>query len=638
MKKIILVIFIIISVSSFSQYANVSEIEAIAKSEMSHALKHSTKRVPVKSDSIDVLFHDAYWTVYPGNGEISGHVITKFKVGPQDISRLYFDLANSLTVDSIIINGNNMAFTRPGNVSIEIVLPNSMSAFSLGSVAIFYHGIPTSAFTTDTHGPQGVAEAWTISEPYGAREWWPCKDQLNDKIDSMNIHITTSLGNKAGSLGLLESIDTVGNDVTYNWKHRYPVTPYLVSLAVTNYVEFTEYVHTGVDSFPIVNYVYPEDLSYASYQVPRIVKFFDLFDSLFIPYPFHKEKYGHAQTSLGGGMEHQTMSTMGSFSDDLMAHELAHQWFGDYTTCASWEELWLNEGFATYLTGLTRERFNLPSSWDDWKRGKINNITSQPNGSVFVTDTTTFWRLFSARLTYDKGSYLLHMLRWKMGDDAFFTGVTNYLLDPNIKMGFATNQDLIMHLEAASNMDLTEFFDDWFYGEGYPSYSITLAGVAPNYSVRISQTTSHSSVDFFEMPVQIRFQGAGLDTLMRFENTENDQWFNFQLNHNIVVASFDPNRWIISRSNQIVLGADELEETKNSPIVYPQPANNTLHITNINSSQDINDIQIYSMTGSKIDVNARFEGRNILLTIEELPSGVYFVNHPKWTKPIRFVK
>lgn len=637
MKFLYTAIFLIFSFFSFSQFVDYSGMEALVKAEMNHAIKRSA-RVAERSDSIDVVYHDVHWTAYPGDRHISGYVMTEFIVQNHSINTVTFDLANNLMVDSVWFQGVNVPINRPGDASLEILLPVTLASGSTGSVYVFYHGQPLGAFITGTHGSQRAPEVWTISEPYGAREWWPCKDQLNDKIDSIDIHITTSLGNKAGSLGLLQGIDTIGNDVTYHWKHRYPVVPYLVSLAITNYSEFTNYVQVGgADSFPIVNYVYPEDFAYAQSQVLKTTNFFDLFDSLFIPYPFENEKYGHAQTGIGGGMEHQTMSTMGFFSDDLIAHELAHQWFGNYTTCGSWEELWLNEGFATYLTGLTRERFGGMSSWDDWKRSKVNSITAFPGGSVFVTDTISFGRLFSSRLTYDKGGYLLHMLRWKLGDDDFFNGVVNYLNDSTIKMGFATNERLIYHLEQESGMDLTEFFDDWFYGEGYPTYTVTLAGAAPNYSVRLSQTTSHNSVDFFEMPVEVRFQGPGLDTLMRFENTENDQWFDFELNQNIVVAAFDPNRWLISKSNQIVLGDENLDEAKMSPIVYPTPAQDIIRISNIDSYQDLT-FQLFDVLGKKVNVSSRLEGAELVLNISSLKKGAYFIKMASWNSPLRFIK
>lgn len=639
MKYYILSLAILFSQISFSQYVSSSGQEAMVKAEMNHAVQRQ-KRVANLSDSIDVTYHNIQWNVFPGDFQISGSVLTKFKVGNTAISSLFFDLSDELVVDSVMYHGGNVAFQHGNNNDIlEIQLAQTVSATIEDAVTIYYHGTPDDAFITDYHGSPGVAEAWTISEPYGAREWWPCKDQLNDKIDSLDIHITTTLGNKAGSLGLLASIDTVGNNVTYNWKHRYKVVPYLVSVAVTNYSEFTNYIPIGNDSFPVQNYVFPENYNDAVSQVSQISDFFELFDSLFIDYPFKNEKYGHCETAIGGGMEHQTMSTMGNFDADLIAHELAHQWFGDYVTCASWEELWLNEGFATYLTGLTIEKYQSNLDWSQWKAGKISTITSSPNGSVFVTDTTTFWRLFSSRLTYDKGAYLLHMLRWKLGDNAFFTGVKNYLNDPKVSYGFATNADLITHLEAAGNTDLTEFFEDWFYGEGYPSYTITLAGERPHYSVMISQVTSDpSSVDFFEMPVELRFRNSGLDTLITFENTQNDQWFDFTLEDEISVIGVDPNQWLIKGNSNIVLSTHDVFTSKQEPVLFPSLAQDVVNISNISEFWDANEIHVFGMSGNQVQVPLQLVNSSWVLHVESLAAGIYFVNHPEWASPLKFVK
>ena len=635
MKLLLLSFFTFLSISAFSQYVDRSKTDALAKQEMTHAV-HRSLQVATLSDSIDVFYHELNFNSYPGDSSISGNVFTRYTVTTGSISNLYFDMSDSLHVDSIIIHGNMTTYFRNNDNTVRISLPAPISVGITDSCRIYYHGVPKASYQTGTHA--GIPEVWTISEPYGASNWWPCKNSLDDKVDSMDIRITTNLGNKAGSLGLLQSIDTVGNKVTYNWKHKYPVTTYLVSLAITNYVEFTEYVHFGNDSFPIVNYVYPEDLSYAKSQVPHIVGMFDLYDSLFMTYPFKNEKYGHAQTRIGGGMEHQTMSTMGFFSDDLMAHELAHQWFGDYVTCASWTELWLNEGFATFLTGLTREHLGTAADWANWKRNKISNVTSQPDGSVFVTDTTQFWRLFNARLTYDKGSMLLHMLRWKMGDDAFYQGVRTYLADPSTKFGYVTNNDLLSHLEAAYNADLDEFFDDWFYGEGYPTYTVTLAGSKPNYSLRLSQVTSHTSVSFFEMPVEVRFQGQGLDTNLRFENTVNNQWFDFTLDIDISVIGLDPNQWLVMGSPSIILGTEEAEINKNQPIIYPQPATDFLKITNVRVGLNPNNFQLIDIAGNQLNAEFKSTSNEFVLNTSNLPAGMYFIVHSDWEKPLKFVK
>ena len=230
-------------------------------------------------------------------------------------------------------------------------------------------------------------------------------------------------------------------------------------------------------------------------------------------YPYSKEKYGHAEFGWGGGMEHTTMTFMGGWNRGLIAHELAHQWFGNKVTCGSWEDIWLNEGFATYLAALVIENFDGETSFKAWRSSSINYITSQSSGSTFVTDTTSVNRIFDGRLSYNKGAMILHMLRYKLGDDPFFQGIKNYLADPKIAYGYARTIDLQRHLEAVSSIDLTEFLNDWFLGEGYPTYQVTWYQNPTNKEVQftVNQNQSHSSVSFFEMPLACkskRFFGA----------------------------------------------------------------------------------------------------------------------------------
>ena len=264
---------------------------------------------------------------------------------------------------------------------------------------------------------------------------------------------------------------------------------------------YSDFVQLQDRVIEVQNYVYPEDSLAATDDTPMLIAQMQLYSNLFGEYPFANEQYGHAQFNYGGGMEHQTMSFMGGFSFELMAHELAHQWFGDKVTCGSWEDLWLNEGFATYLSGLCYEHL-APEKWLPFKYSQRDNITSRPDGSVRVQDTTSIQRLFSGRLTYAKGGFLVHMLRWVCGDDAFYAGCRNYLSDPALQYGSARTPQLKAHLEAASGMDLTEFFADWYVGEGYPIYKIRWSQNMDNtVTVEVNQTTSHPSVPFFEMPI-----------------------------------------------------------------------------------------------------------------------------------------
>jgi aminopeptidase N len=382
-------------------------------------------------------------------------------------------------------------------------------------------------------------------------EWWPCKQALNDKIDSIDVFITCPASYRAASNGLLKTETVVNGSRTAHWRHRYPIAAYLVCMAVTNYETFTVLAPFGADTTKILNYVYPESLTDAQNGINDHLDALQLYNQLFGIYPFHAEKYGHTQFGWGGGMEHQTMTFVGGFGYDLLVHELAHQWFGDKVTCASWEDIWLNEGFATYLTGLCYN-FLRPQYWGVWKAHHINKSTQVPDGSVFVTDTSSVDRVFSSQLSYSKGAMLLHMLRWKCGDQAFFAGVHNYINDPALSYGYARTADLKAHLEASSGLDLDPFFADWFYGKGFPSYQINWSKLPSNeVSITLLQSTSDPSVPFFAMPVPIKLSNGMQDTTLLFNHSASGQVFHATLGFSPTELIFDPEMWLVSRNNII---------------------------------------------------------------------------------------
>jgi aminopeptidase N len=195
--------------------------------------------------------------------------------------------------------------------------------------------------------------------------------------------------------------------------------------------------------------------------------------------------------------------------ENLMAHELAHQWFGDRVTCGSWEDIWLNEGFATFCADFLYNETYHPDELAESVKNNLDYVVSEPGGSVKVDDTTSVGRIFDGRLSYSKGAFLLRMLRWTLGDTNFFMGIKNYLNDPKLRYGFARTSDLKAKLEAASGKDLTYFFDQWFTGEGYPSFTVKWSQDAANKaSINISQTSSNSSVNFYKVPLALRFKNA----------------------------------------------------------------------------------------------------------------------------------
>jgi aminopeptidase N len=411
---------------------------------------------------------------------------------------------------------------------------------------------------------------------------------------------------------------------TCHWRHRYPIVPYLIAISVTDYAIYSDWVPHESDSIEVLNYVFPSQLGVVQGQTPNLIPIMQLFNDLFEPYPFILERYGHAQFGWGGGMEHQTMSFMGGFGHELMAHELAHSWFGNKITTGSWEDIWINEGFATYFTGLTYEHLFDGFYWMPWKQQNINFVTSQPGGSVFVDDTTSVNRIFNSRLSYSKGALVLHTLRWVVGDEVFYQAVQNMLNDPQHAYGFMRTTHLIEFFEQASGKDLGYFFDQWYYGQGYPSYIIQYQTFAETgATVTLYQSQSHSSVNFFRLPVPIRLSGQGNDTIIVLDNTYNGQSFTVDpgfVPENIV---FDPDRWLISRNNQVIIGIGEVDAESRIK-VFPNPATELVFI----ESQLPIDAVTFIATDGKMSKAIEFNqthGHLYQVDVKSLDAGLWVV-------------
>lgn len=593
----IIIIVCIVLFPTFLSAQNSNSYYKIADSERDAAIDRNNS-VTTTGSNYDIKAIRCNWNVDPAIVEIGG-CVTTFYEPVSILTSLEFDLSSSLTVDSVIWRNINRGFTHVADV-LTIGLPTPVLSGTLDSISIYYHGVPPSTgFGSFNHTQHvGADIIWTLSEPYGASDWWPCKNSLTDKIDSLDIFVRTPSINKVASNGLLVDEVFDGTDKIYHWKSKYPIATYLVAIAVTNYSVYNNYVPMGPnDSLLVMNFVYPEDLSSWQAGTPDIISTIQLYDSLLIPYPFKDEKYGHAQFGWGGGMEHQTMTFVVNTWHPLLAHECAHQWFGDHVTTGSWEDIWLNEGFATYMEGLT-EQYLYPNDWPSWKSDKIINITSAPSGSVLCDDTTNINRIFSGRLTYNKGAYLLHMLRWQIGDSAFFQGLRNYLNDPLIAGGFARTPQFKSHMELSSGQSLTTFFNQWYNGMGYPSYNVFWSNNNGNVSIEVNQTTSDpASVAFFEMPIPIYLSDGILDTIVVCNNTFNGQVFNFQLPFNPSSVVYDPELWILSNGNAVFTGLDDLSK-KEAVSIYPNPANDFVNI--VFADKFPTNIQLNDLSGRSI--------------------------------------
>lgn len=512
-------------------------------------------RQSTSGGNIDIHYARLKWWIDPAEIYIRGAVYYRCVWASDDRERVTLDLSDKLEVDAVLSGGDSLTFVHMEDV-LAIDIPAELAGRDTFSFEVHYEGEPDQsgfgAFARTYQYPSkdSVPVIWTLSEPYGASEWWPCKNSLVDKIDSIDIIVGTVEPNRVATQGVLVDTVRLGDTVYYHWKHRHPIVSYLVSLAVTDYEHWVDtVVSTSGEVFGVEHYVYPRYAERAREQFAVTPAMINIFERWVAPYPFRDEKYGHAQFGWGGGMEHQTISSMGGFSTGLIAHELAHQWFGDAVTCGSWRDIWLNEGFATYWTALYFAEVEGDEKLKEWADAAEQSIVRQPGGSVWVDDTTDVWRIFNGRLTYRKGGYLLHMLRWVLGDTAFWTGVRSYY--HSFKDSFARTSDLQRHLEMAADTSLDEFFADWFYGEGYPSYTVRYTQVGDTLFVSVEQETSHASVDFFEMPLELGLYGAGQSQFVRLDHRYNHQVFRVPVSFVVDSVVFDPHNWVLNGESVI---------------------------------------------------------------------------------------
>ncbi len=598
--------FFLLSLIFLSQYCFAQQNEerqdvtSIAKMEMQahqNSFNNNTTARTLSSENFDVKYYRCEWEVDPAVRYINGLVTIYFKT-TQDANSITVDLVNALAVDSIKKNNVAYTFSQATN-TLNINFPATILAGTIDSVSIWYKGIPGNSgfgsFIQDNHA--GTPVMWTLSESYGSRDWWPCKNGINDKADSIDVIITHPNIYKAASNGLLQSETAIsGNRMRTWWKHRYPIASYLICMAVTNYATFNNSVLLGTTTLPMLTYCYPENLTTWQTNTPSVLEAMQLYHNNFGPYPFINEKYGHVQFGWGGGMEHQTSTFIINTGESLMAHELGHQWFGDKITCNSWEDIWLNEGFATYCAAFFMET-KYPATATANRQAVVNNITSISGGTVKVQDTTNLNQIFSGRLSYRKGSYLLFMLRFILGDDVFLRGLRRYQQDPLLAYGNATTADLKRNLETESGKDLTYFFNQWYTGEGFPSYQVTWNVLDNNcVNIQLNQATSvPASVPFFKLPVQLTFKNATQQKTYILDNIVNGEMFTRSLGFVADTVLVDPNVWLVTSNNSTIKTADvndgscaSVLSLPNATQVYLYPSNSGKGVIEISPNPIIN--------------------------------------------------
>jgi aminopeptidase N len=536
------------------------------------ALAPAPQKNTALQELYDVHFYDITLDVDTAAEVLTGSVTTEAVITGASVAQFDLDLHSGLTVDAVRVDGLPAGYTHLNNI-VAVDLGAARPQGSNVAVTVDYHGDPDalgSYFGWSSAGGQPLV--WTLSEPYGARHWWPCKDLNYDKADSVDLHVAVPVGMVAASNGVLVHEETVGDRDIFHWEHRYPINTYLVSVTVHPYVVFEDtYTAASGQQMPIVNFVVPSYEQSARDGYAVTADMITAFVEGFGEYPFLEEKYGHAHFPWGGGMEHQTCSSMlyWYYGEGIIAHELAHQWWGDMVTCADFHHIWLNEGFATWAEAYWQEQAYGMQAYHDEMAGAAYT----GGGTIYVEDPDDFNGIFDGNLSYNKASWVVHMLRGALGDQDFFDGLALYR--QRFEFSSATTEDFQQVMEEISGRDLEAFFQQWIYGEYYPryrfSYDVTPEAGGSRVRMRIEQVQTNAGV--FTMPIRIRMTTPLGQQWVTVENDRQDQSYSVLVPGQVLSAALDPDKWIL---REVVGGS--VTGTPDAPAAlqltaYPNPFN-----------------------------------------------------------------
>lgn len=514
MKALYLVVFSLMSFAVLSA----NPISGMSEFRKYHYLQPIKPQSAAKADSatgFDVQKYTISLSISQQSQYISGNVLAEV-LATQELASISYNL-EELTVTEVLVNGELAEYTHEdGLLEIDV----DVSAQETFTTQVFYSGNPQLSGDIYNIGMYILSSSiYTISDPDAARYWWPCYDHPWDKA-IVDLIITLRSDWMVAANGIRESITNNGDGTaTTIWRGQYPMTTYLVCITASDYVELSQ---TALDGeLPILNFVRASQYNLAQYDLATLPLMIDYFSTLFGAYPF--EKYGNATAPIStfAAMEHQTMTTLGNYIINgsgtyvlVIAHELAHQWFGNAVSFLDFADVWLSEGFATYCEQLWVDKLY---GWQEAANYVANefhqyylNWESTSNPATIYDPEFNYYFYPSS---YEKAASVLHMLRLKLGDPQFFQLLQEYFA--TYKYGNAITAEFQALAEDISGQDLQQFFDQWIYGRGIPTVNYSLWHHPENNQLKIiAQSISPTATDFdLDLPF-IVYQDADSDSLL----------------------------------------------------------------------------------------------------------------------------
>ncbi len=540
----------IVNIGSFkqaNQYINLAlQLKDVNEDALS---KYNTKN----QRAVDVQHYEIKLDLYPVQKKISGDATIKLKIINKDEEDIDLNFYKNMEVKNILLNGIRADFSR--TEKILSIKKNNIN-IDTAEIRISYEGTPQKmgfgSFVFENI--DGVDEVYSLNEPVFASTWFPCVDLPDDKA-LLDMYITNDSSNVSISNGKLIDIKTNDARRTYHWKTYYPISTYLVALYSGNYRKYTEkYKSINGDVVDLSFYAIPKDFDNAKRDFSDHKKYFRTFEELFGEYPFTKEKYSVAEFWWqNGAMENQTVTGIGSnfisghkFFSDMLIHELAHHWWGDAVTPKTWKDIWLNEGFATYSEALYWEKQSDEHALQSTMTAKFGTF---PDGTLYNPGKALF-----SQLIYNKGAWVLHMLRKEVGDKNFFMILREYY--KLYKYGNASTNDFKNLCEKISKMNLNAFFNQWIYkGEGIIELESSWKSnpIQEGFNVEFKIKQLQKGYDIYKFPLDIKFI---YDRPNDFEIStvyvsSRDTLINILSKKKPEQIVLDPNKWLLAKFNMI---------------------------------------------------------------------------------------
>lgn len=455
----------------------------------------------------DIKKYDLSFDLYPEKKMLKANAILYGEVTDSMVDRIDLNFYDNFTIRKVLLNDLP---TEYENEETRFSIPFNSSSGKHFKIEIEYEGTPKKAgldgFVFGSRN--GNSLVYNLSEPTFASTWFPCNDIPTDKT-LLDIKITNDSNMVSVSNGVLVDVKSIGGRKTYHWRTEYPISTYLIAIYSSDYDSYSDqYISLdGRDTMKVEYYVLPDKLEKAKADFSDQVKMIKYFAQTFGEYPFIKEKYGVAEFLWQlGAMEHQTITGVSSYLiggkkyfEDVFIHELAHQWWGNSVGLKSWKDIWLNEGFATYSEALYYES---GSGKKALQSTMLSKISSSFKGTLAEPGEFLF-----TKTVYDKGAWVLHMLRREVGDSLFFNILRSYY--ETFKYSNASTSDFKNICENISRKNLEKFFDQWINGEGEIELEYNSSIVNSDNKVKIElgieQVQDEYEVYHFPLDVKLMF-------------------------------------------------------------------------------------------------------------------------------------